>query len=194
MIDMRDVGRIERACSTELLRPLLTAPYLKVIESVTGRGKTRKVERRGRLEASDSYMAVQIVVPVDDDETEGIIPLDAIAFARGLGKKNAMPGIRLVGDRAIVMLTGKERASFPRGALGGAWPNFDEIMKKNGATAPIVSIGLNPRLLLQAADALGLGANEYLRLDITNPHKPVSVSIINKPDSRAVVMPVRLVS
>mgnify|MGYP001576693716 CR=1 FL=1 len=80
------IGKLEKACSGAG-RPTLAEPYLRITETTTGKGKTRKVERAGVLHATDSYIAVSIVVPVDDDETEGIVPLAALAFARTL--KNA---------------------------------------------------------------------------------------------------------
>lgn len=189
MIDMKDIGKIEKACSGDI-RPILANPYLKIVETATGRGKSRKVTREGLLQATDSYMAVEIKVDVDDDETEGIVPLAAIRFARSLGvKKAGRAGIRLVGNRAVVILAGNEQASFPRGDLAGVWFDFDKVRPVD---PPVISIGLNPKLLMNAAEALGLGTNEALRLDISDPLKAFVVSVNMRPELRAIVMPVRI--
>ncbi len=185
-IDVSKIGQLKKACSGDV-RPTLAEPYLRITETITGRGKSRKVERAGVLHASDSYIAVSINVPVDDDETEGIVPLAALAFAKTL--QNLTADVRLIGDRAVVFASGREQASFPRGNISGKYPDMATIIP-NGEVA--VVFGLNPRLLMDAAYALGVADTQGLRIEIREPMKPLCVSVLGDPDKTAIVMPIRL--
>lgn len=181
---LKDIGKIERACGGDL-KPALANPYLKITETIVGRGKSRKVTRTGTLCASDSYIAIQKnTIAVDDDETAGVVPLAAIKYARS----EKASAVKLVGDRAIVLRGGSnEIASFPRGDV----PEFPELSKQFDQGAPKLVLGLNPRLLLSAAEALGCDSRQGLRVEIHDPLKPVIVSVLGD-DARAIVMPIRV--
>lgn len=183
------IGKIEKACG-EPLRPTIAQPYLRVTEKTTGRAKTKKTERTGTLYATNSYAALAISVNVTEDETTGPVPLEAIRYARSLKEKGVK--VRLTEGRAIVeSATGIERASFPRGTITGDYP-ADVLDETLNGTKPVFTIGLNPRLLLQLAEAMGVTANEFVRLDFTDPMKPVGVTRGSDPDSTAILMPVRI--
>lgn len=182
-IPVSSIGRLEKACG-EVSRPMITEPYLRITETVTGKGKTRKVERVGVLHATNSYIAVSITVPLRDDETEGVVPLVAIKFAKTIKGSE----IRLIGGRAEVWSGGSEQGSFPRGDIN-EYPDFAKITP-NGT--PVVVFALNPQLLMDAADALGRTSYQALRIEVRDPLRPLCVSIPDDSEKSALVMPIRV--
>lgn len=183
-IDVSKIGAIEKACGD---RPDHTQPYLRITETVTGKGKSRKVTRTGCLHATDSYIGVSIDVPVGQDETEGVVPLVAIKFAKSL---KGEAEVRLIGDRAEVWSNRSEQASFPRGDVT-SFPDFTKVTPDG---EPVAVFGLNPDLLQNAAAAMGRGKYQALRIEVMGGLRALRVSVSGDDGKRAVVMPVRISS
>ena len=135
--------KLEKAVSRDQSRPVLCSLYLRI----TGEGDDRK----GFLEGTDSYHLTRIPVDVDENDTEGFIPVDAIIAAR-------KAKVDVISANGAVQFTtpAGDNLQFTRGP-GGQFPNTDQLL----AIEPALiegerwQIGLNPKFLLDLAESLG---------------------------------------
>lgn len=144
--------KLEKVVSKDQSRPVLTRLYLRI----TGEGD----ERQGWLEGTDSYKLLRLPVDIDEDDTEGFIPIDAITTARKL-KADTMAcngSVRVVGADGVT-------AEYDRPA-DGQWVNADSLLDVEPAQIDGYrwKIGLSPLLLLDLA--MGMGA-ETVTLEFT---------------------------
>jgi len=186
-------AKIEKIASRDESRPVLTSLYLRIVEKKSGRGRNRKVERQGFLEATDSYKAIRVPVDLSDDDVEGFVPVEAITRARQrkLEEIKANTGVR-VGDVVFDRPT------------PGTWPVLAEIFDTEEL---VFSVGLNAAFLKDLAE--GLGADhvriEFQGVVVTTPGgkrrgiepnalKPYRVTPLGggSPDAEAILMPVLL--
>ena len=170
-------AKIEKAASKDAARPTLNRLYLRITETKTGRGRNRRTHRQGWLEATDSYKLVRIPVELDEEDVEGFIPIEAVTRAR----KH-----RVVEIGAAVGVRVKD-VVFDRPG-DGTWPDLPKLVEADSST---FSIGLNARLLMELAEALG---SDDLRLDFTGSLTPIKVLPLGgeAPQSVGLIMPIRL--
>ena len=127
----------------------------------------------GNLYATDTYRAVRIPVEVDPDDTDGVVPVEAIKSAR------ASKAFR--NECLIIMLNGEARtleASYPRPEvdtvdieqLVPAWADGLE-----DAPDTIVTLRFNAKFLAELASALGTDT-VTVRVDTAAMRKPIVVN------------------
>jgi len=123
---------------------VLTRLYLRIVEDDAG--------RRGFLEGTDSYKLLRIPVELDDDDTEGFVPIDAITTARKLkaDRITCNGSVRVVGADNVT-------AEYDRPDVG-QFPSTDSLLDVEPALyeGERWTIGLNPLFLLELA--MGMGA------------------------------------
>ena len=135
--------KLEKLVSRDTSRPVLCTLYLRIV----GEG----AERKGYLEGTDSYKLARIPVELDEGDTEGFIPLEAIQTARKL----KVDTIRANGT--VDIPTGTETAvSYSRPDVG-QFPNTDALLDVEPARidGERWRIGLNPTLLAELAAGMG---------------------------------------
>jgi hypothetical protein len=142
--------KIEGAVSTDAARPVLTHVFLRVVERVTGRGRSRRIHKEGFLEATDSYILARTSVELDDGDVEGLIPVEALERAREKGLFTID-----VGESVRV-----DRVTFERPP--GTWPDVDKIIP--GDDKIVIAVGLNAKFLMKLAEALGTKGEVRLEL------------------------------
>lgn len=158
---MRLHGRIEKAASKDKSRPVLTQPWLNA--------------EKGRIEATDAFIAVVVPTDVHENDVSGAVPLDAIAAAR----KKTDGFIECAADGARV----HGYATFDRPKFE-TWPNIDQLVPQS---KPVFSIRINPALLIRAAEALDTA---HLQLDFYGAEQSIIARGRND-ESYAIVMPVK---
>lgn len=164
--------KIEKVVSTRDGRPALKHVYLDVAGSV--------------LVATDS-MALA-VVPVSElafDDTEGLLPVEAIVLARKDQPKDELAELVANGRASVRM--GGERADFDRPTWDG-FPNWRGLFEWT-RSKPVVSIRLSPRRLLELAQALG---NENaVTLDVYGPSVQMRVTpLYGEAGAKGILMPI----
>lgn len=146
--------RLQAKCKPESLasrdpsRPVLTCLFLRIVE-LDG-------VRHGYLEGTDSYKLGRIPVELDDDDTEGFVTRDAIEAARK-GKAD-----RLICNGSLAFTTADGgTVSMPRPEPGKP-VNADQLLDVSPAMieGQRFTIGVNPVLLLELANAFGSDAVE----------------------------------
>lgn len=171
-------GRVEAAVATDQSRPVLTRVFLRILETKTGRGHNRKTKREGWLEATDSYLLIQVPVELDDDDTEGMIPIEALAEARLANRELAADGeIRIQGYGKLTTFLRPEMGKFP------------DTTKLFTDDPPIASVGLNAKFLAKLAKGLG---TDTVRLDLMGPRKAIRVTPASGSGGRGLLMPIVL--
>lgn len=132
------------------------------------------------------------VVPVTDCENDTApswIPPEALKeAAKGRGQEAELSvngSIRAVGKLATV--------EFPAIEDPGAFPSWRDMLRHLHAPEPVPVIGLNPHLLALAAEAIGVGKTEAVRLEFHGPQSPVLVRPVGVWNQAfALVMPCNL--
>jgi DNA polymerase III sliding clamp (beta) subunit (PCNA family) len=182
-------AKVEKAASKDSTRPVLQHLYLRA----------GKDAGEGTLEATDSYMLVRVPVTMEDGDTEGFLPASALTEARKAADRytsevhvGANGSIEYgTKDGGTVTLARPEPGKFPDTAqlFPGELSTFE--------------VGVNPKLLLAAAEAMGC---ETIRLSFarkressiecdSDPLRPITVRPLNgttSPDAVAIVMPIRI--
>lgn len=125
---------IERAASKDAARPILTYVHLNT-----------ELER---LEATNSYVAAVIPVEVEEGDESGLIPVEAIKAQRKASKSEAA-SLTVNGDDARLS-TPEGEQSWRKGE--GTFPDIASLEPENLSD---FQIGLNPKYLLELAQALG---------------------------------------
>jgi DNA polymerase III sliding clamp (beta) subunit (PCNA family) len=127
-------ARPEACASKDQTRPVLTCLHLRINEDGTA-----------TLEATDSYQAISIPVTVEEGDTEGLIPVEAVTEARKQGR-----GTKEVNLEANGKVIAPNGASWVRPE--GTFPKIPELIPAQLAE---FEIGLNPTLLANMAKAFG---------------------------------------
>lgn len=187
-------AKIEKVVSREKTRPVLARLHLRIVERITGRGRSKRVHRDGYLEATDSYKLVSIPVELDSDDVEGFIPIEAITRARKekLEQIAAGTGVR-VGD-----------VVFDR-PIEGTYPDVPRLLPADDAF--VFAVGVNASFLNEIADAF---ASSTVRLEFPgtvirtpagtfkgvqlSPNKPIRVRPLAGPvpEAKGILMPTKL--
>jgi hypothetical protein len=181
--ETRKTPEVERAASKDAARPVLSYVYLNA--------------ECGTLEATDSYRAVVIPVEIEDGDTSGLIPAEALKAQRKASKHH----------EASLRVNGDVRLSTPDGEQvwktgEGQFPNLQQLAPTELST---FRIGLNPTFLLETAKALGNG--EHVTIEFTlqrdkvegedtgayaDPLRPIRVTVPNGGESFGILMPIRI--
>lgn len=177
----------ELVASKDASRPVLTKVHLNTEAS--------------RVEVNDSYMLARFPVELDEDDTSGPIPLDALKASRKAPNRHG--GDVHIRANSHVNVTQDDAPPYftvPRGPADYQFPNIDALIPDNLAT---FSIGLNAEKLHKLAKAMGVGPNDGIELRFTadndgnpSPLRPILVRPLrfrgdeNNPDG--LLMPIRL--
>ena len=129
----RKPAEIERVASKDKARPVLTHVYLNA--------------EKGRLEAANSYAAAMIPCAVEEGDESGLIPAEALKAQRKASRYSAAP-LSVNGD--VRLSTSEGEQSWKKGE--GQWPDFDKLVPEEFSG---FRVSLNPKLLLELAQALG---------------------------------------
>lgn len=124
---------IEKACSGDASRPVLSSVYLERLENQP---------IQGRLLATNGRIAAVVPVVVTDADKSGYIPADALKAARKHGNAE------FLANGACVMPDGQTFARPDH----GKYPNVENVIPK-GETK--FSVSLDPELLYSLAQAIG---------------------------------------
>lgn len=171
-IDLRKF-KIEKAASKNTLRTVIEQPYLDVDAKV--------------LVATDSFMLAVVPVEVEEGDTSGPVPVQAITEARRRSTKDNPQGIALNGRAEV----DSGEVSFKRPTLGQQqFPAWAKIADENRGT-PIAEFGVSPFLLARLAEAIGVGKNEAVKISVYGPLTALGVETMDK-KGRGILMPVRL--
>lgn len=174
--------KIEKAVSTDETRPILTRPYVRIVDG------------QGYLCATDSYQLVMIPVEIVEGDVEGALPLPALKAAR----RSSWNGtIALQQDAAVVsglveFAGGEARYARPEG-------KFPDVFALRAALleAPVIaSVGLNALMLAKVQAALGADRTG-VELEIRHPLKailvrPLGRSGVQENAGTGMVMPIRI--
>lgn len=166
--------RPSRALSTDESRPVLCSAYI------------RQHEGKNWLMTTDSRQATAI--EVHDDLAQGFVPREVLTeLERGRRIIQTDDGWRIELATSYALFTSDASGTFPdfTQLRMWSWPKTEEL----NLTAPI---GMSTKLLRQVSDALGTEALEYT---ITDPLRTVHLrpaNLIDSPDRRALLMPIRI--
>ena len=171
----------ECAAGKDESRPALTQVYLDCEKS--------------EVRVTDSYRAARFPVALDEGDTSGPIPLEALKAAR---KVKALTSIRCNGVVEVRMGRGEHASepflTMPRPAMAGQFPNLDQIWDGCN-TSDGFEVGLNAKMLFDLAKAMG---TDTIRLSFTcNPAlRPFKVAPLDGQNDApmGLQMPIRLKS
>ena len=173
----------ELVASKEQHRPVLTNVHLDV--------------DKGQVVATDSYMLARFPVELDEGDTSGPIPVDALKASRKppLKLRTGEDGVSIRANRNVEVVQGEAPyLSVPRGDVDYTFPNADSLFP---AVLADFTIGLNAAKLAQLAKALG---SDEVVLQFTagkdgNPEalRPILVRPISRGDDDpdGILMPIR---
>lgn len=156
-------------------RPVLTKIHLNV--------------EAGEIQVTDSYMAARFPVEVEDGDTSGPIPVDALKASRKPPlKRGDETRIALNGD-AQVLQGDFVYLTVPRETADYTFPDIPRLYPD---AIPTLEIGLNAKMLYQLAKAMG---SDTVRLRFLGALQPVRVEAIGRygdDEPAAIIMPVKL--
>ncbi len=171
--------KVEKACSRDESRPVLTAAYLDSESSVL-------------VATENSYCLAVVPVEVEEGDVSGLIPAAAFSAWRKASTRHVTA---LFSANGSVDVRGPDSSSsFPRPE--GQYPDWQRLVARPENEAPevgpIAEFGIDAALLLRLAEALGTDRNhKHVRVKVYSPLKPIRVeSTIT--DAYGIVMPIRL--
>ena len=180
--ETRKAPEVERVASSDKARPVLSYVHLNV--------------ENGTLEATDSHKAVVIPVEIEDGDTSGPIPPEALKAQRKASKYGAAS---LSANGGVSLTTPEGEQTWVR-PDAGVFPNLAQV---TAAEYSRFRICLNPKYLLELAHALGNPEQvvvEFARpIDkvegddtgaFLNPLKPMRVTVPSGGDSYGILMPI----
>jgi len=136
----------------------------------------------GVIEATDGFLAVRVPAIIEEGDTTGVVPADALKLARTIGDKD--DAVRLNCNGAVEV---PGVASFERHTQQG-FPNiptaFDGLPQKAKIT-----VGINAAILHQAAKALG---TDQVRVEVFSQRHGIRVTPLHGLGGEAIVMPVKI--
>ena len=164
-------GKIEKLVSTDQSRPVLTHTHL----SIKGEDAF--------LEATDSFALVRLPVTLDEHDTAGFIPVEAIVEAR----KTKAVGLT-ANDDVVRVEKGGRAVEWKREDVG-SWPDSDRLIPEASETYICFDAGLLHDLAL----ALGTKGVRVFVPESGSGVKPIRVEALDHPqDGRVgVCMPIR---
>lgn len=163
--------RIESAAARDSWRPILLSPYLDT--------------KRKRLVATNTFILASVPVEIEDEDTDGPIPLAAIAAARKLQRKD---GVATITANSTATVPGFAAFDRPEQTQ---FPDHEKLLKAVQKAKPAFTIGLSPKLLHDLAKALG--SEDSVQLDFEGPLKPICVTPRQTGGGgEGVLMPIRL--
>ncbi len=177
--------KIEKACSADRTRPVLTCAYLDV--------ENRKVV------ATDSYVLAVLPCEIEEGDTAGLIPSAAFPALRKASKHE---GGTLAANGSARVVDPFEQTSqdFPR--PDGQYPDWQRLCAlpepsaddggANATMGPLAEFGINVAELAKLAAALG---SDTVRIKVFSPLKPLHVSPVgsgSRPDAFGIAMPFNL--
>jgi len=170
-------GKIEKLVSKDVSRPVLTETYLKISDD------KRSSAPEAFLEATNSLALVRIPVDVDDGDTAGFIPVEAILEAR----KTKAVGL-MANDDVVRVEKGGRAVEWKREDVG-SWPDSDRLIPEPSQTYICFDAGL----LHDLAMALGTKGVRVFVPESGTGVKPIRVEALDHPqDGRVgVCMPIR---
>lgn len=164
--------KIEKAAGRSDYRPAIAQPYLDVEEKV--------------IVATDTFMMAIVPVELDDGDTSGAVPTQALVEARRRTTKTKPQGIRLNGRAEV----GDGDVSFKRPAENSPFPAWRTIAdKKRGK--PVAEFGINPFFLARLAEAIGCVKDEAVKVTYYGPTESLVIEPLRS-TGRGVLMPVRI--
>ena len=179
-------------------------------ELVASKDKSRPALTKVHLDAdkaqvvvTDSYMLARFPVDLDEGDTSGPIPVDALKASRKAPNSYAGPVSIRANSHVEVVQDGEPYVTLPREPLDYQFPDADRLIPDNLAT---FEIGLSAEKLLALAKSLGAdkGSGYGVRLRFVahtetgepQPLRPIRVDAINahgrdgEPDG--LLMPIRI--
>lgn len=160
--------RIEKVCADEK-RPTIAQPWLDVDNNV--------------LVATDSYALAVVPVDISLTDTAGPIPILALEAARKKSKDH-IADIACDGTVDVPDARAKYDRPSVDGDDGHGFPDWQTIVARDGT--PRVTIGVNARILLNLAQALG---TEQVELAVYEQNERISVRPIGR-DGQGIIMPI----
>lgn len=133
-IGSRKAPEIERATSSDKTRPVLSCAHLNV--------------DKGRIEATDNYMAVVLPVEIEEGDTSGLIPAEALRALRKANGRHVRFSLACNGDVELNTPDGVQTWKRPE----GQFPNLDQITPSEFSSFRVV---IDPAKLYALAKALG---------------------------------------
>lgn len=180
----RNTPNILKTASKDKSRPILQHGHLDV--------------ERGVLESTDSYCLASIPVEIEDGDVTGMVPAEAlIAYYKAI-KAYKYSDLSLACGETVTLETPDGTQSWKRPE--GQFPNVQQLIPEEDSRSNF-RFGIDPRKLVQVADALGV---ETLTLsfcrrtdaeegqDIGYHPNNMRPLITGYGDAVAIVMPVRV--
>lgn len=180
-------AKIEKAASKDKARPVLTQLYVR--EGANG---------SATLEATDSYILVRVPVTMEDGDKGGFVPPSVLVDARKVAGRSE--DVRVIANSEV----GYDSADgvsvrMPRPDIG-TFPNTDMLFPDEWST---FEVGVSPKLLLAAAEAMGSPDGVRLRFarvrsssdpGACDPLRPVHVQPLRGgcEGAEGIVMPIRI--
>lgn len=183
-------AKLEKVCSKDQTRPVLCNAYVHVDE--TG---------AATLQATNSYALVRVPVTLEDGDTPGFVPASVLTEARkGTDRYTSDVTISANGDLSYTTKDGGT-VTVPRVDVG-QFPNAAQLYPEELSS---FAIGVNPRLLLDAAEAMGAADGIVLQFARTrdssiecdsDPLRPITVKPLTQSGgvagADAIVMPIKV--
>lgn len=179
-------AKVEKCASKDQTRPVLTALHVRETDDPAV----------GMLEATDSYVLVRVPVTLESGDVAGLVPASALVEARKTAGRLADARLSVNGD---VAYTTKDGAEVHAPRPEGTFPRANELFP-DGEVA--FEIGVNPALLVAAAEAMGSpdgirltfvrkrGSSIETDADNLRPIKVQPLKGVN--GAEAIVMPIRI--
>lgn len=176
--------KIELAAGKSDVRAYLNAPYLDVDNA--------------KLVATDGHILAVLPVELDDGDTSGPVPIEAMKVARQRVNLRDENGAKT--DPCIKCNTAAEvnsGASFPQGDMETKYPDYERVMAKRPQVDP--DITFDAKLLINLVDALSdRGEGSIVSLWFAkdpdgsiNPNAGIRVEVAEHPDRIGTLMTCR---
>lgn len=163
--------RIEKAASKNERRPVLQNVFYDAPNGV--------------LVATDSHVMAVVPVEMAFDDATGAVPVEAVVLARKDQAKGELAEI--VANGTVSVRVRGERAEFER-SPGDYFPDWMPFFKRG--LKPVTTFALNPRMLMNCAEAVG-GAGG-VSLEFFGPDKPIRVrALYDETGAKGIVMPIK---
>lgn len=140
---------VERVASKDDSRPVLSRLYLRILNP-----KAKAENRKGVIEATDSFRLVQYPVELHPEDTEGFISVDALKALKKATSANRYIEVHLVCLEDRLKIETPDGVQTWTRETDGQWPKFDSLIPDESELSEF-RFGINAEFLAGLAKALG---------------------------------------
>ena len=131
-----------------------------------------------KLVATNGHIITALNVELDEDDTTGFIPVEAIIRERKIAKLAKREKLQIKANGTLILSNG-DTMTRPTGHK--SFPNYQRLLnEKCYRNKQVVSVGLNAKLLYELSQTISADNCVILEIEVNDPKSLTANSQINK--------------